>query len=55
MKIQRVLDGAKAAKLAFSQASTDQKNLALENLAQLLEGNKAKIIAANKLDLERGV
>ena len=54
MKIQRVLDGAKAAKLAFSQASTDQKNLALENLAQLLEGNKAKIIAANKLDLERG-
>ncbi len=54
MKIQRVLDGAKAAKLAISQASTDQKNLALENLAQLLEGNKAKIIAANKLDLERG-
>ena len=54
MKIQRVLDGAKAAKLAFSQASTDQKNLALENLAQLLEGNKAKISAANKLDLERG-
>ena len=54
MKIQRVLDGAKSAKLAFSQASTDQKNLALENLAQLLEGNKAKIIAANKLDLERG-
>ena len=54
MKIQRVLEGAKAAKLAISQASTDQKNLALENLAQLLEGNKAKIIAANKLDLERG-
>ena len=54
MKIQRVLDGAKSAKLAFSLASTDQKNLALENLAQLLEGNKAKIIAANKLDLERG-
>ena len=54
MKIQRLLDGAKSAKLAFSQASTDQKNLALENLAQLLEGNKAKIIAANKLDLERG-
>ena len=54
MKIQRVLDGAKAAKLAISQASNDQKNLALENLAQLLEGNKAKIIAANKLDLERG-
>ena len=54
MKIQRVLDGAKAAKLAISQASTDQKNLALENLAQLLEGNKSKIIAANKLDLERG-
>jgi glutamate-5-semialdehyde dehydrogenase len=54
MKIQRVLEGAKAAKLSFSQASTDQKNLALENLARLLEGNKTKIIAANKLDLERG-
>ena len=54
MKIQQILDGAKAAKLAFGQASTDQKNLALENLAQSLEGNKAKIIAANKLDLERG-
>ena len=54
MKIQQILDGAKAAKLAFGQASTDQKNLALEDLAQSLEGNKAKIIAANKLDLERG-
>ena len=54
MKIQQILDGAKAAKLALSQASTDQKNLALENLAHLLEQSTQQIIAANKIDLERG-
>ena len=54
MKIQQILDNAKAAKLALGQASTDQKNLALEYLAQNLEKNKASVIAANKTDLERG-
>jgi glutamate-5-semialdehyde dehydrogenase len=54
MKIQQILDAAKAAKLALGQASTDQKNLALEYLAQNLEKNKASVIAANKTDLERG-
>ena len=54
MKIQQILDGAKAAKLALSQASTDQKNLALENLAHHLEQSTQQIIAANKIDLERG-
>lgn len=54
MKIQPILDGAKAAKLALSQASTDQKNLALENLAHLLEQNTQQIIEANKIDLDRG-
>ena len=54
MKIQPILDGAKAAKLALSQASTDQKNLALENLAHLLEQNTQQIIEANTIDLDRG-
>lgn len=54
MKIQEILEGAKGAKLAIGQASADQKNLALENLAKLLETNKPRIIAANKVDLERG-
>ena len=54
MKIQEILEGAKGAKLAIGQASADQKNLALENLAKLLESNKPRIIAANKVDLERG-
>ena len=54
MKTQQILDAAKAAKLALGQASADQKNLALEYLAQNLEKNKASVIAANKTDLERG-
>lgn len=54
MKIQQILDRAKAAKLAISQATTTQKNQALENLASSLETNKQRIISANKVDLENG-
>lgn len=54
MKIQQILDRAKAAKLAIGQATTTQKNLALENLASLLESNKREIISANIVDLENG-
>jgi glutamate-5-semialdehyde dehydrogenase len=54
MKIQQILDGARAAKLALGQASTDAKNQALSNLAENLEISKARIIAANKLDLVNG-
>ena len=54
MQIQSILDSAKGAKLALGQASTDQKNLALENLAQLLEKSKSEIISANQLDLANG-
>lgn len=54
MKIQQILDRAKAAKLAVGQATTTQKNNALENLASLLETSKQKIIAANKVDLVNG-
>ena len=54
MQIQSILDSAKGAKLALGQASTDQKNLALENLAQLLEKSQSEIISANQLDLANG-
>ena len=55
MKIQQILDRAKAAKLAIGQATTTEKDLALENLAQLLIANVERIIEANKLDLDNGV
>jgi len=54
MKIQQVLDSAKAAKLALGQASTDTKNQALTNLATKLETSVDRIIQANKLDLANG-
>ena len=54
MQVQSILDSSKGAKLALGQASTDQKNLALENLAQLLEQSKSEIISANQLDLANG-
>jgi glutamate-5-semialdehyde dehydrogenase len=55
MKIQQILDGAKAAKLALGQANTATKNSVLANLAIFLEQSKAEIISANKLDLENGI
>lgn len=55
MKIQQILDGAKAAKLALGQANTATKNGVLANLAIFLEQSKSEIISANKLDLENGI
>ena len=55
MKIQQVLESAKAAKLALGQASTASKNEALTNLAIQLENSVDRIIQANKLDLANGV
>jgi glutamate-5-semialdehyde dehydrogenase len=46
---------AKSAASALAQASTAQKNAALENIADLLPTRAAEIIAANQLDLARGV
>lgn len=46
---------AKNAASALAQASTAQKNAALENIADLLPTRAAEIIAANQLDLARGV
>jgi glutamate-5-semialdehyde dehydrogenase len=54
MKIQQILDAAKAAKLAIGQSSTDTKNLALAQLAKNLESSMSRIIEANKLDLANG-
>lgn len=54
MLIQSLLVNAKGAKLALGQASTDQKNQALENLALLLEKSKSEIISANQVDLANG-
>ena len=55
MKIQPILDAAKAAKLSLGQANTTIKNQALEKLAQLLIENQAEIMSANAKDLDNGV
>ena len=46
---------AKSAASALAQASTAQKNAALENIAQLLPVRASEIILANDQDLARGV
>jgi len=46
---------AKNAASALAQASTAQKNAALENIASLLPARASEIISANQLDLARGV
>jgi glutamate-5-semialdehyde dehydrogenase len=46
---------AKGAASALAQASTSQKNAALANIADLLPARAAEIIAANQIDLARGV
>ena len=48
-----MLKAAKAAKAAVSCLSTVQKNAALEAMAEALLRNEEKILAANKLDLEK--
>lgn len=46
---------AKAASKSLGQASTVQKNLALQHIAALLPARASEIIAANQIDLDRGV
>jgi len=46
---------AKSAASALAQATTEQKNSALEAIANLLPARAAEIIAANEIDLARGV
>ena len=48
-----MLKAAKAAKVTVSCLSTDQKNAALEAMADALVKNEAAILAANALDLEK--
>jgi len=53
MTVSEILQNAKRATKSLAGASTEQKNIALENIAKLLEQNASKIISANLLDLER--
>ena len=48
-----MLKAAKAAKVQVSCLTTDQKNAALEAMADALIANEAKILEANALDLEK--
>ena len=48
-----MLKAAKAAKTAISCLSTDQKNAALEAMADALVKNEAEILEANAQDLEK--
>lgn len=54
MAVIDILSAAKNAAPAIAKASTDEKNHALELIAQELEKRSAEVIAANSLDLERG-
>ena len=46
---------AKGAASALAQATTAQKNAALENIASLLPARATDIIAANQIDIARGI
>ena len=46
---------AKGAASALAQATTAQKNSALENIASLLPARATEIIAANQIDIARGI
>lgn len=54
MAVIDILSAAKSAAPAIAKASTDEKNHALELIAQELQRRSAEVIAANSLDLERG-
>ena len=51
--MMEMLKAAKAAKMAVCCLSTEQKNAALEAMADALLENEAEILAANALDLEK--
>jgi glutamate-5-semialdehyde dehydrogenase len=50
--IEEICQKAKAASVEMAKLSTDQKNAALCKMADVLEVNVEKIIAANKIDVE---
>ena len=50
--MKTMLQAAKAAKFALTALTTDQKNAALEAMAQALLDNQEAILAANAIDLE---
>ena len=50
--MQQMLSAAKAAKKTVSRLSSQQKNDALEAMAQALLDSQAEILAANELDLQ---
>lgn len=52
MSVEQILRKAKSASASLALASTDQKNLALEEIARALESYADEIIAANALDLK---
>ncbi|MBQ8768666.1 MAG: glutamate-5-semialdehyde dehydrogenase [Oscillospiraceae bacterium] len=52
MEMKEMLCAAKAAKIQISQLTSDQKNAALEAMADALIACSADILAANALDLE---
>ncbi len=54
MGVLELLQAAKASAPAMARATTANKNLALEEIAKGLERRSSEIIAANKLDIERG-
>ncbi len=50
--MKTMLENAKAAKFAIARLSSDQKNAALNAMADALLSSEAEILAANALDLE---
>ena len=50
--MKTMLQAAKAAKFALTALTTDQKNAALEAMAQALLDNQESILAANAIDLQ---
>ena len=51
MNMKQMLQAAKAAKFEVNKLSTEQKNAALNAMADALEANEAPILAANALDM----
>ena len=52
MDIEKSAIAAKAASIKLAACEPDTKKLALENIARALDAGRAKIVAANQLDLQ---
>lgn len=53
-RFQQVLDAARGASLVLARTSTTAKNAALDAIATALTDKSADIVAANRVDIERG-